>query len=262
MNIKISCKDYFEQQKQLIKEIGSKQRQLHIFQVGDNPASNAYIRGKLRDCEEVGIYAELHKYETITQNELINEIYTCTEDINNKVILQLPVPKEIDAKTVLLSSIRYPWQDVDAFVKQDYDPCTPAGIIDWVLANDISFDGKHVVIIGRSDIVGRPLARLLSSRKYNATVSLCHSHSDPKHIKELSESADIIIVAVGKPKWFCLPLENKLIIDVGINRVDGKLCGDVCYEYYQLHHSSCYVTPVPGGVGLLTRQALLKNVAE
>lgn len=249
----ISCKDYAQFVKNEIKEKQCN-NSLHIFQIGDNPASNSYIKGKMRDCEEVGIKAFLHKFdENISQDELTKEI----RKVNSAVILQMPVPSHINAQQVIENSISS-MQDVDGFLpNSQYISCTPRGIVDWLEFNNIDLCGKNVVIIGRSDIVGKPLAKLMTNK--NSTVTLCHSYTC--NIEDYCKMADIIIVAIGQPKWFNFDLSNKpIIIDVGINRVDGKLCGDVDYDY--MTEQGCYVTSVPGGVGLLTRVSLLKNIVN
>lgn len=256
----ISCKEYFELEKERIKEIAkTKHYRLDIIQIGDNPASNSYINGKLKDCDEVGIDCNHWKFkESIFQLELEDMMKSISED-SDGVIVQLPVPNHINAIDTLKSSIK-PYQDVDGFIYDIHDPCTARGIIDWLEYNKIYLSGKHVVVIGRSNIVGKPLAKMMTDR--DATVTLCHSKTPTNVLISLCSIADIIVVAVGKPKWFSFTLENRpLIIDVGINRDEnGKLCGDVDRQY--LENIGCYVTPVPGGVGLLTRLALLKNVID
>lgn len=264
----ISCKDYVSSEKKRIKdfiESSNKQYKLNIFQIGNNPASNSYIKGKLKDCKEVGIEAQLLKYdENIDQERLYRSIYEASRsimdnDISGGVILQLPVPKHINAKLAIKYNVPAVL-DVDGFCYSRHDPCTPRGIIDWLMANEIQLDGKNVVIIGRSDIVGKPLAKMMEER--NATVTLCHSHTNAASLEAFCQLADIIIVAVGKAKFFSMNLpQHPIIVDVGINRDEnGKLCGDVDYE--TMTNQGCYVTPVPGGVGLLTRLALLKNIID
>ena len=262
----ISCKEYFEIEKENMKnKLDDKDLyytpRLDIFQVGDNPASNVYIANKMKDCEYVGIDAALHKYEENVSEE------TLREDIDEAsvcfycdgIILQLPVPEHINPIKVLKNNI-HPCQDVDGFLYPEVNsPCTPKGIMDYLKYNNVSVDGKNCVVIGRSDIVGKPLARMLLEQ--NATVTICHSHTPEDEMIKYAENADIVFVAVGKPKWLKFAAKNKdvIVIDIGINRdEDGKLCGDVDYDY--MTAQGCYVTPVPGGVGLLTRIALLKNV--
>ncbi len=255
----ISCKDFVEIEKVNIRNNMRNGCVLDIFQVGDNQASNAYIRGKIKDCEEVGITAKLHKFdESVEQEDLMWSIGEASLSGSSGIILQLPVPDHIDPIRAIRECIK-PEQDVDGFVYDKHYPCTPKGIIDWLDYNRVPIEGKNVVIIGRSDIVGKPLAKMMTDR--NATVTLCHSKTSEVNIKEFCEIADIVVVAVGKAKWFSFDLHNTpLIIDVGINRDENnKMCGDVDREH--MEQQGCYVTPVPGGVGLLTRVALLKNVA-
>lgn len=264
MNITISCKDYVEREKVKIKE-KTKNREyiLHIFQVGDNPASNSYIKGKIKDCEEVGIKAILHKYPEDDYVDIYTDIYDSDYemgeyDISGGIFLQLPVPEDVDLKEI--NDSISPWNDVDGF-KQDsfHKPCTPSGIMDWLEANNIDLCGKNVCIIGRSDIVGKPLAKMMTDR--NATVTLCHSKT--VNLEEHMQMADIIITAVGKAKFIHdikLP-KHPIMIDVGINRDEnGKLCGDV--DYNNMLDTCSYITPVPSGVGLLTRISLLKNITK
>lgn len=262
--ITISCKDYVAQEKENIKEkTKNKEYVLHIFQVGDNPASNSYIKGKMKDCEEVGIKAVLHKYSEDDCNSLYSDIRKIDNDmddldISGGIFLQLPVPEDISPVKVI-GSIS-PWYDVDGF-RQDscYDPCTPMGIVDWLEANNIDLCGKNVCIIGRSDIVGKPLAKMMTDK--DATVTLCHSKT--VNLEEHMKMADIIVAAVGKAKFIhdIDLLRRPILIDVGINRDEnGKLCGDVDYD--NMLGTCKYITPVPGGVGLLTRISLLKNITK
>lgn len=252
----ISCKEYVEQKKQELSDtICSKDRvpNLVIVQVGDNPASNSYIKGKLKDCEEVGIKTRLIKLpETANQTELMEALLQPEAD---GIILQLPIPPHLDADLATKWCVN-PVQDVDGFLPDSlYKPCTPKGIMDWLTYNQIDLTGKNVVIIGRSDIVGKPLTRMMTDA--NATVTLCHSKTPFTDIIQYCENADIVISAVGKPKWLNFDSKKKaIVIDVGINRDDNnKLCGDI-----GVVTNAAYITPVPGGVGLLTRVALLDNV--
>lgn len=264
----ISCKEYFEIEKDRVKHrIESSDAAwfytpvLDIFQVGDNPASNVYIKNKIKDCEDVGIEPILHRYsEDVDAYDLRADIVEASHCLScDGIILQLPVPNHIDPVSILKDSI-VPCQDVDGFLSTSkYKPCTPRGIIDYLEYNEINLNGKNCLVIGRSNIVGKPLAKMLVDK--NATVTLAHSHTPEDEMIKYAENADIVFVAVGKPKWLKFAAKNSdvIIVDIGINRdEDGKLCGDVDYEY--MTAQGCYVTPVPGGVGLLTRIALLKNV--
>ncbi len=260
----ISCKEYVKNRKeQLIKEIAPLKikPKLCVIQIGDDIASNAYIKGKIKDCNEVGIECEhIHivDYEKFSQDDLLELI---VENNNNclvdGIIVQLPIPDKYNVEVV--SNAISKEKDIDGFRKNSlFLPCTPKGIVDWIEANNIKLDGKDVCIVGRSKIVGKPLANILTDK--NATVTLCHSYT--KQLRMKTSNADIVICAIGKAKmfdssYFC---RNTLIIDVGINRdANGKLCGDVDADSVQKNNKNCYVTPVPGGVGLLTRLALLEN---
>lgn len=257
----VSCKEYVKLEKEKIKQLTKdKEYKLHIFQVGDDAASSVYTKNKVRDCEEVGIKAYLHKYsERITTYGLINEYQRISDSEKNfGVIFQLPLPEHVNVK-YLISHIN-PKHDVDGFrLDSHYDPCTPKGIIDWLEFNNINLVGKNVCIIGRSDIVGKPLARMMTDR--DATVTLCHSKT--KDLVEHMQMADIIVVAVGKAKFIhdiTLP-KNPIMIDVGINRDEnGKLCGDIDYD--NMIGECSYITSVPGGCGICTRLGLMKNVIK
>lgn len=252
----VSCKEYAAIRKKTIATLLQERKilpTLDIVQIGNNQASNAYIKGKLADCSEVGIVANLiHLSDSVTQSELENTLARSTAD---GVILQLPVPKHIDASQAIQTSI-LPSQDVDGFLySSKHSPCTPKGIMDWLAYNDINPEGKNVVIIGRSKIVGKPLANMMIDA--HATVVVCHSKTPFSDIIRYCENADIVVSAVGQPRWLNFESKrNAIVIDVGINRDEsGKLCGDVGSV-----QNASYVTPVPGGVGLLTRVALLDNV--
>lgn len=252
----VSCKEYAAVRKRAIAALLQERNTvptLDIVQIGDNQASNAYIKGKMTDCHEVGIATGLiHLPDAVTQSELENALARSNAD---GIILQLPVPKHIDDSQAIQTSI-HPSQDVDGFMCQSqHSPCTPKGIMDWLAYNHISLEGKNVVIIGRSKIVGRPLANMMIDA--HATVTVCHSRTPFPNIIHYCEDADIVISAVGKPKWLSFESKhNAIVIDVGINRDEnGKLCGDIGSV-----KNAFYITPVPGGVGLLTRVALLDNV--
>ena len=228
-----------------------------IIQVGNNPASNAYVRGKLNDCEYCGIKAHLRVYpESISERELIHEVrMACDAKKFTGVIVQLPLPAHISAANVV--SVIPPEKDIDGFNPESkYTACTPKGIMMFCAINQIDLDGKHCVIINRSEIVGRPLINLFLEK--NATVTVCHSHT--KNLREITKQADVLVTAVGKENFITQDMVSKdvLIFDVGITRdSEGKMCGDVdkdveCY----------YKTPVPKGVGLLTRTTFVQNCME
>lgn len=232
---------------------------LTIIQVNEDEASKAYIKGKLKDAQEVGIIANLVKFPTsISEEELIKEI----EKVNNDnsvhgLIVQMPLPKHINEEHIKLAvSIN---KDVDGFHPlSSFNPCTPQGIINYLKSLDEKIMGKNALVIGRSNIVGKPMAKLLL--KESANVTITHSKTNKEDMKFYVKHADIIVVAVGKKHYLDDTYEynpNAIIVDVGINRVDGKLYGDCA-----LNLPVRIQTPVPGGVGLLTRITLLKNLME
>lgn len=224
---------------------------LAIVQVGNNEASNRYVRNKIKDCNEVGIFAERYWYpEDITEIEMKCEIKYLSQFCDG-LIVQLPLPPHIRYNVITFGLL--PLQDVDGFLLgSPHKAATPKGIMDYLKYCEFDLTGKHVVIIGRSEIVGKPLAKLMTDA--NATVSLCHSYSK---LEPLLEIADLVVCAVGQPHFLDCSKLNCPVIDVGINfDENGKLVGD-CYNT-----EGKDVTPVPGGVGLLTRCALLDNVIK
>lgn len=236
--------------------------------VGDDPASKVYVANKEKACNSVGIINDTIKLpEYTSENDLLRVIDFYNNDITvDGILVQLPLPAHINSD-VVIKAIN-PDKDVDCFHpvnvanlwlgKDGIKPCTPQGIIDLLDYGNIDLRGKHVVVLGRSNIVGLPVAKMCLDR--NATVTVCHSKT--KDLKEITRTADVLIVAIGKPKF----INNShlkpgaVVIDVGINRVDGKLCGDVDYDSIQLKAS--YATPVPGGVGPMTIACLLKNTLK
>lgn len=263
----VTCKDYarFVKNKLKTKIKGMEEKPvLAIIQVGDNQASNSYVKGKIKDCEEVGIRCIVSKLDkAIEEHELLYhiELTTCVAD---GIIVQLPLPKHINVEHVKNAIPKE--KDVDGF-RQDskFDCCTPKGIIDWLYFNGYDVCGKNVVVLGRSEIVGKPLVNMLIDR--GATVTCCNSHTDYGYeMQIINNDADVIVSAIGKAKfldWEDIGSDCEIIVDVGINRDDaGKLCGDVNRESVEKLRPDTYVTPVPGGVGLLTRVSLLKNVVE
>ncbi len=235
--------------------------------VGADPASEVYVRNKRRDCDEVGIQSRLHQLpEETTQDELLALIGKLNKDDSvHGILVQLPVPKQIDAELVL-DAIN-PLKDVDAFHSENvgrlmqgrprYLPCTPHGVLELLARNEIPTVGQHAVIIGRSDIVGKPLSVMLAQRGKDATVTLCHSRT--KDLPSVARQADILIVAIGKPNFVTADMvkPGATVIDVGINRTDKGLVGDVDFD--AVREVAGYLTPVPGGVGPLTRVMLLVN---
>jgi len=251
-NIKEFCANKKAQIKEDIEQdfVDAKKPTLAVIQVGNNEASTRYIRNKKKDCEEVGISFEWYYYEeTISENELVTEIKDLLPYVDG-MIVQMPLPEHIDVDAIKLTIA--PEKDVDGFHPMSwFNPCTPAGIVDYVVNGcGYDFTGKNVTIFGRSDIVGKPLAQMLTNR--DATVTLCHSKSKDKW--QFIETADFIITAVGKPAFLNCYAIHVPVVDVGINfDENGKLVGDC------INTENRDVTPVPGGVGLLTRVALLEN---
>jgi len=231
---------------------------LVIIQANDDPASDTYIRGKLADCAEVGFLATHVKLApTVTQAELLATVKRYNEDETvTGLIVQMPLPKHIDENQVKLAVA--PAKDVDGFHPlSTLKTCTPKGIIDYLKHLGFDFVGKNAVVIGRSNIVGKPLAAMLTAE--HANVTILHSRTTNEDMRFYIAHADLICVAVGK-KWFLSDEELKptaYIVDVGINREDGVLYGDVKPD-----RPVAMQTPVPGGVGLLTRLALIRNVWE
>lgn len=225
---------------------------LAVIQVGNNEASNRYIKNKKKDCEEVGIKCEWYHYpEEITTDELLLEIKDLQKFVNG-LIVQMPLPPHIDEKIVKLAID--PDKDVDGFHPMSkFEPCTPKGIIDYLEYCRFPFEGSNALVIGRSDIVGKPMAKMLLDRDCTVT----QAHSKTKDLWRHIEMADLIICAVGKAKFLNCYSIHCPVVDVGINfDENGKLVGD-CFNTEDRE-----VTPVPGGVGLLTRVALLENVVK
>lgn len=255
MMILKDIKEYTKIRKAELKEKVSQMTaapRLAIVQVGEVEASTRYVRNKIKDCEEVGIEAHWYGYETeYTTEELVCEVRDLVPFYDG-IIVQLPLPKHIDAKKVLAAIPKE--LDVDGFQHDSpFNPATPQGIMNYLTYCDFEFSGANCVVIGRSDIVGKPMAQLLTDA--DATVTLCHSKT--KNLSLHLSKADLIVCAVGKAKFLnCYPIHVP-VIDVGINFNDeGKMCGD-CFNT-----ENRSVTPVPGGVGLLTRCALLENVVR
>ena len=252
-NIKEYCQEEKDKIKKYIKENFKKAPSIAVIQVGNNEASNRYIKNKKKDCEEVGIDFQWYGYEEeITTKDLIIEIQDLLPYVDG-MLIQMPLPDHIDETAI--KEIIPPDKDLDGFHPMSlFKPCTPLGIINY-LEKGCNFDlsGKNVVVIGRSDIVGKPLAKMLTDK--DATVTLCHSKTKDKW--NFIDKADLVICAVGKAKFLNCYSIHAPIIDVGINfDENGKLVGD-CFN---IDHAD--VTPVPGGVGLLTRLALLENAVS
>ena len=242
---------------------------LAVIMVGDDKASQVYVRNKSKACDEIGIeYEEYLKDASITQDELLNLIdeLNAREDISG-ILLQSPIPKHLDIREAF-NRIDYK-KDVDGFnpinvgklaIGEDcFISCTPYGVVKLLEANNIKIEGKHVVILGRSNIVGRPLIQCMLNE--HATVTVCHSRT--QNLKEFTKQADILISAIGKAKFVTEDMvkDGAVVIDVGINRNDeGKLVGAVDYE--NVEPKTSYITPVPGGVGPMTIAMLMNNVVK
>ena len=239
---------------------------LAVIVLGDNPASAVYVRNKRRACVESGIESiQIAMSAETTEEELLSKIEELNRDSNvNGILVQLPLPKHISEERVI--NAISPMKDVDAFHpenvgritigKYSFLPCTPAGIMSLLDFYNISLDGKRAVVIGRSNIVGKPLALLLLER--NATVTVCHSHTE--NLPEIVREADIVVVAIGKAGFLKADMvkPGAVVIDVGINRLaDGTLMGDVDFE--AVSKVASFITPVPGGVGPMTIATLLRN---
>ena len=239
---------------------------LAVILVGDDPASAVYVRNKKRACEEVGIYSESYELpKDTTEARLLELIDTLNkkEEING-ILVQLPLPPHINEKNIILAI--NPEKDVDAFhpvnvgkiVTNDYNflPCTPAGVMLLLERSGIDIAGKKCVVVGRSNIVGKPQALLMLHG--NATVTICHSKTE--NLKAECQSADILVVAIGKADFITGDMikDGAVVIDVGMNRrPDGKLTGDV--DYASCEPKASFITPVPGGVGPMTITVLMKN---
>ena len=242
---------------------------LAVIIVGDDSASRIYVNNKKKACAECGIYSEEYALSAdTTEEELLKLIDTLNErpDING-ILVQLPLPKGIDSEKVLLRIDHK--KDVDAFHPVnvgkimignfDFLPCTPAGVMELIHLTGIDVSGKECVVVGRSNIVGKPQAMLLLHE--NGTVTICHSRT--KNLKEVCKRADILVAAVGKPKFITADMvkEGAVVIDVGMDRDEnGKLCGDVDFDSVSLVASA--ITPVPGGVGPMTIAMLMKNTIK
>ena len=239
---------------------------LAVIIVGNNEASKVYVRNKHKGCEEVGMYSKVVEMpEETTEDELLKLINELNVDnAIHGILVQLPLPKHIDEQKII-NSIS-PQKDVDAFHPEnvgkimigeyDFLPCTPAGIMEILDYYNIEISGKKCVIVGRSNIVGKPQALLLLEK--NGTVTICHSRT--KDLKEETKQADILVVAIGKADFITADMvkEGAVVIDVGINRMpDGKLHGDVKFD--EVEPKTYAITPVPGGVGPMTITMLLKN---
>lgn len=241
---------------------------LAVIKVGDNKASNIYVRNKKKACEEVGInFIEIDFPDTISQNTVIDEIRRLNNDMSvNAILVQLPLPSNFDAGKII-NEID-PVKDVDGLTytnvgnlvleNECLTSCTPLGVMELLKMYNVELKGKDVCIVGRSNLVGKPLIQLLLQK--DATVSICHSKS--KNMKDYTKHADILIVAAGHPNLITKDMvkDGVIVIDVGINKENDSLCGDVDFD--EVSKKAKLITPVPGGVGPMTVACLLKNVVK
>ena len=238
---------------------------LAVIIVGEDPASKIYVANKKKACEALGIISEEYALPASTTEE---ELLKLVDELNHKksingILCQLPLPSHLDEKLIINSIL--PEKDVDAFHPAnvgrimigdfDFVPCTPAGIMEMLAYENINPEGKNCVVIGRSNIVGKPMAMLLLHK--NGTVTVCHSRT--QNLKEICSKADILVAAVGKAKFVTADMvkDGAVVIDVGMKRVDGKLYGDVDYD--EVAKKASAITPVPGGVGPMTIAMLMQN---
>ena len=248
---------------------GRRVPKLAVVLVGNNQASKVYVRNKERGCAYVGMLSEkIEKDESLTQEDLLKIIDDLNKDDTvDGILVQLPLPKHIDEQAVI--DAIDPSKDVDGFHPRNIAklflnedglvPCTPAGMMEMLKAINYDIDGKEVVVVGRSNIVGKPVSLLALSK--NATVTICHSHT--KDLAKVTSRADVLIAAIGRPKFFTEEYikEGAVVLDVGMDRDENnKLCGDVDFENVK---DKCYaITPVPGGVGPMTIAMLLSNTLK
>ena len=261
-------KDNIAAEVKILKNKTGKTPGLAVVLVGDDPASAVYVKNKNKTCKNIGFQSFEHILsENTSEDKLLNLINDLNNDDQvNGILVQLPLPSHISSKKILVAI--NPQKDVDGFHLENvgrlvtgnalFKPCTPAGIIKLLDEYKIAIEGKNAVIIGRSNIVGKPVSFLLLER--NATVTICHSRT--KDLPSLTRSADILIAAIGKPNFVTPDLvkNNAVVIDVGINRLDGKLVGDV--DFASVSKQASLITPVPGGVGPMTIAMLMENTFQ
>lgn len=241
---------------------------LAVILAGEDPASKIYVRNKITACEETNIRSFGHYLpEDVTTAQLIELVDSvAASDEVDGLLVQLPLPAGVDESEVL--SHVPPAKDVDGFHAVNAGSlllgnpclasCTPSGIMELIASTGVSIEGKHAVVVGRSNIVGKPIALMLLAA--NATVTICHSRT--KNLADYTRTADILVAAVGKKEFIRgdMVKDGALVIDVGVNRADGKLYGDVCYD--EVSQKAAFITPVPGGVGPMTITMLLKNTVK
>lgn len=262
----VSCKDYVEiKKKELKEEIKhlDKKPVLAVIQIDDDQASNSYIKSKQKDCDEIGIeMRHVNIYSNTTEQKEVECVITdIAKSDADGIIIQLPIPDKYNLER--LQHLIPPEKDVDGFRKDScFKPCTPKGIIDWMEYNNFEFEGKDCCVLGRSKIVGLPLTNMLIEK--GVTVTCCNSTTPSTWY--YTRNADYAFSAVGVPNYFDFSDFQdfcELVVDIGINRDEnGKLCGDVNNAGFESSLNDTYVTPVPGGVGLLTRLTLMQNVVD
>jgi methylenetetrahydrofolate dehydrogenase (NADP+)/methenyltetrahydrofolate cyclohydrolase len=257
------AREMLEELKLQVKETGLSPK-LAVIVVGDDPSSKIYVRNKEVACSYVGIIHEKYLLQSsASQEELLNLIHELNKSDANAILLQLPLPKGLDEGSAIEAIA--PMKDVDGFHPLNLGrllsgdeviaPCTPAGVIELLRRNRVELSGKHAVVVGRSNIVGKPLAAMLLNR--DATVTVCHSKT--KNIAGLTREADILIAAVGKPRFITSEMvrSGAVVVDVGINQIGDRIVGDVDFE--KVKEKASAITPVPGGVGPMTVACLVKN---
>ena len=270
MAVRIDGKALAAQVKGRVREEAAKllrQPGLAVILVGEDPASQVYVNGKEKDCTECGIRSFSHRLPAETSQE---ELLALVRELNGDpavdgILCQLPLPKGLDEETVINAIA--PDKDVDCFHPFNvgrmsigepvFLPCTPAGVMEMLRAYDVPVKGKNCVVLGRSNIVGKPMAMLLTQA--DGTVTVCHSKTE--HLKEFTRKADILVSAVGKTRFVTADMvkDGAVVIDVAMNRDEnGRLCGDV--DFAGLEPKVSYITPVPGGVGPMTRAMLMENI--
>ncbi len=238
---------------------------LSVIIVGEDPASQTYVKNKVIGCEEVGMKSLKYEFpDGVKQEDIATVIKTLANDKNvDGILVQLPLPKGYDEKYLL--DLIPEEKDVDGFCANNLGllamgtprtiSCTPFGVMKLLASTGVEISGKNAVVIGRSNTVGKPMAMLLLNA--NCTVTVCHSKT--KNLEEITKNADILVVAIGRPKFLKANMvkDGAIVIDVGINRVEGKLCGDVDFD--EVEKKASFITPVPGGVGPMTISMLLYN---
>ncbi|MDE5736866.1 MAG: bifunctional methylenetetrahydrofolate dehydrogenase/methenyltetrahydrofolate cyclohydrolase FolD [Oscillospiraceae bacterium] len=264
--VSATVKEQVKQETEILFQKYDKRPALAVVIVGNNPASRVYVNNKKKACEMVGFQSfEYALPEDTTQEELLELVQTLNADENiNGILVQLPVPKQIN-ENAIINAISAE-KDVDAFHPEnvgrimigDYAflPCTPAGVMELIHATGVEISGKKCVVIGRSNIVGKPMAMLLLHE--SGTVTICHSRT--QDLASVTREADILVVAIGKANFVTADMvkEGAVVIDVGMNRLEnGKLCGDV--NFAEVEPKASWITPVPGGVGPMTIAMLMKN---